>query len=635
MVDRRIQVAILAAVVLLFAAAGAFFVLSKDDKPAPAPAAREYLDAWQDADFEAMQKLAAGPPGTFVEQHQAIVDNLHAESTAYELTGTSIEDDGNEAIVTFDATLDLTGLGEWSYEGTLHMVHGAGGGDADEWKVDWSPASIHPKLKADQTLTRTRERVQRAPITDKDGNPLVEARAGKIIGLEPRRIQNLQQVKDILAANLGVDPALVDEKLNAPGVQPDHFVEIVTVDLARYEAVRSVVYPVPGTVFRDTTRRAAPQAGFAQHVLGRTGEITAELLEELGPSYQVGDVVGMTGLEARFEEQLAGTPSGDIQIEDAEGEVVEVLDRIEGVDAKPVATTLDPRVQLAVETALTGETRPAAVVAVDSKGNIRASASRPLEEFNRALAGSYPPGSTFKIVSGSALLTAGTTPDTPVDCPETADAGGRLFRNFEDSSLGTVPFGLAFAKSCNTAFILATQALPADALVTAAQRFGFNAEYSVGLTTEGGSFPTPTTDTDKAAATIGQGQVVASPLHMATVAAAVIDGTWEPPTLLPDVPLENPPASTQIDAPVVEALTGLMRRVVTEGTGTAAAQPTGTPLAGKTGTAEFGEGDPPPTHAWFVAFRGDLAVAVLIEGGGVGGQQAAPIAGRIFAALPE
>lgn len=630
MVGRRAQIGVLAAVVLLFAAAGGFFLLRDDAKPDPAPAARAYLDAWQDGDIAGMEKLVLDPPAGFVELHEAIAENLHVGSAKYAFTGASVAQDGQDAIATFDATLDLTGLGKWSYEGTLQLQRT---GDVDEWKVDWSPAAIHPKLEEGQTIDRTREFAERAPITDMDGNPLVEARPAKVIGLEPRRIQNLQQVKDILQANLGVDPATVDAKLNAPGVQPDHFVEIVTVDAARYEAVRAAVYPVPGTVFRDTTRRAAPQDGFAQHVLGRTGEITAELLEKLGPTYQVGDIVGMTGLEARFETELAGTPSGDIRTEDENGEAIEVLDRIEGEAPEPLATTLDPQVQAVVEASLVGVTQPAAVVAVDSKGNIRAVASRPLEDFNRAFAGTYPPGSTFKIVSGSALLAAGTTPDTPVDCPETANAGGRVFRNAEDKALGIVPFGVAFAKSCNTAFIGATSDMPADDLTAAAERFGFNSKYSVGLTTEGGSFPTPADDTQKAAATIGQGEVLASPLHMATVAAAVIDGSWETPTLLPDVPMEDPPTSTTIDPPIIEALTGLMRRVVTEGTGTAAQAP-GTPVAGKTGTAEFGTGDPPPTHAWFVAFRGDLAVAVLVEGAGFGGQHAAPIAGKIFTALP-
>ncbi len=286
-----------------------------------------------------------------------------------------------------------------------------------------------------------------------------------------------------------------------------------------------------------------------------------------------------------------------------------------------------------MENALAGVATPAAAVVVDSKGNIRAAASRPIDEFNRAFAGSYPPGSTFKIVSTSALLDAGTTPETPLDCPETLNAGGRVFKNFESSSLGTVPFLTAFAESCNTAFINATTDMPAADLVTAAQRCGFNAEYSVGLTTEGGSFPPPADDAEKAAATIGQGRVLASPLHMATVAAAVIDGSWEPPVLLPDVPPDDPPTPTELSQVAKDTLPVLMRRVITDGSGRAAAVP-GADIAGKTGTAEFGTGDPLPTHAWFVGFKGDLAVAVLLEGGGVGGRDAAPVAGRIFAALP-
>ena len=94
-----------------------------------------------------------------------------------------------------------------------------------------------------------------------------------------------------------------------------------------------------------------------------------------------------------------------------------------------------------------------------------------------------------------------------------------------------------------------------------------------------------------------------------------------------------PPPATRLADGAPDIIHDLMRRVVREGSGTAAAVP-GADIAGKTGTAEFGGGDPPPTHAWFIGIRGDLAVAVLVENGGVGGQVAAPLAGQVMAGLP-
>ncbi|HEV7761090.1 MAG TPA: penicillin-binding transpeptidase domain-containing protein [Acidimicrobiales bacterium] len=634
MPSRRVQLAIVAVIVLLVGAAFAY-VLRSNETDDPAPSADRYLDAWADNDTDAMAELVADPPDDFAEQHQAVVDSLGVEKSSYEVTGISTDDD-HEAIVTFEATLSLAGIGDWKYDGNLRLVPNEADDDAGHWKVDWSPATIHPKLTKDVTLALTRQRPERAPILDRNGDPLVEARAAVRVGIEPRRMTDRQQVKTALQTYLGVDPATVDAKLDAPGVQPDHFVDIVTVEQARFQEVRPQVYPVPGLLFRDATLRAAPSEGFAQHILGRTGEITAELLDQLGPTYKVGDTVGLTGLEARYETELAGTPSAEIHTVDATGGVIDVLDTIEGTAPVPLKTTLDRQVQLGVETALAGVTKPAGVVVVDGDGNIRAAASRPLDDgFNRALAGQYPPGSTFKVVSTEGLLTSGRiTPDTPIDCPETVNAGGRVFKNFEGGQLGTVPFGQAFAESCNTAFVNATADVPGADLVTAAQTFGFNSTYSVGLTTEGGSFPEPEDATDKAAATIGQGRVLASPLHMATVASAVMSGTWEPPTLLPDHPGDSPPRPVTLETPVRDTLAGLMRRVVTEGSGTQAAVP-GATVSGKTGTAEFGEGDPLPTHAWFIGFRDDgLALAIVIEGGGVGGRDAAPVAGQIFASFP-
>src|SRR5690606_34070104 len=282
-----------------------------------------------------------------------------------------------------------------------------------------------------------------------------------------------------------------DEALGAPGVQPDHFVPVTTVPVERYEEVKPVIFPLEGTRFRETTLRGGPTPGLAAHVIGRYGEITAERMEELGGHYQSGDMVGLSGLEGRFEEQLAGTPSSTIRVVDGNGEVVEEVERFEGRAPEPVRTTIDPAVQLAVENALADGATPMAAVVVDSKNNIRAVASRPLADFNRALGGEYPPGSTFKIVTTAALLANGVTSETPVPCTGTVMAGGRNFKNFVRSSLGTVPFGLAFAESCNSAFIAAAADVPDADLVAAAESFGFNAAYSVGLDTGTGSFPTP------------------------------------------------------------------------------------------------------------------------------------------------
>jgi cell division protein FtsI/penicillin-binding protein 2 len=673
----KIAAGVLAVFIIGAVGATAWFVLGDDDEPDPTPVARTYLTAWEDGDLDTMAGLVAEAPESFPDEHEAAHEALRVSEATYELT--EVSTDGDRARADFDATLMLDGLGPWSYSGRVRLERT---GEDGAWEVAWTRAAIHPDLREGFRLGRTRERPERAPITGIDGEPLVSAQSAVAIGVEPQRIEDLDEVKEALDEHLAVDPDTVDASLDAPGVEPHHFVEIVTVATDRYDEARDAIAPVPGVIFRETMQRQAPSEEFAQHVLGRTGEITAELLDELGPLYQVGDVVGLSGLEARFEEQLAGTPSGEIYIEptqhdeseDEDSEAaVEVIDVIEGRAPEPVATTLDAEIQAAVDAALADVDTPAGAVVVDTDGNVLATASRPLDEgFNRALAGAYPPGSTYKVVTSAALLDHGFSVDTSIDCPPTVVAGGREFTNFEDTSLGTVSFETAFAESCNTAFVGAVGDLSGDDLAAAAESFGFNSEYSVGLTTEGGSFPDPEDATEKAAAAIGQGRVLASPLHMATVAGAVLDGTWEPPTLVrdsadPAAPadgeangteepeVEEPddggvtdtgdagdepgeegddPALRSLDADVRDTLAQLMRLVVSDGSGTAAAIEDAD-IGGKTGTAEFDAGDPPPTHAWFIGFRGEVAVAVLLEGGGVGGRDAAPIAREIFAALDD
>jgi cell division protein FtsI/penicillin-binding protein 2 len=116
---------------------------------------------------------------------------------------------------------------------------------------------------------------------------------------------------------------------------------------------------------------------------------------------------------------------------------------------------------------------------------------------------------------------------------------------------------------------------------------------------------------------------------MASVAAAIADGTWRPPTLVPD--LKQKASEQPLPEGVKTSLHAMMAAVVTKGTAKASGLPAGT--HGKTGTAEYGTGDKLQTHAWFMGFKEDVAFAVVVEGGGTGGKVAAPVAATFLRRL--
>lgn len=624
---RRVVILVVAVVLVLVAVAAAVVVprVLDDPKDPVTAQAEAFLEAWSGGDTDAMQQLVSDPNAHVADDLRAAAGTVELSDQRYHLDQVTVLD----GVTTVDFTAEMTvgGLGPWTYPGHFTMV-GAG----DDARVEWSPAVIHPQLMPGLSLARTRAWADRAPILGRADATLVGPVSTVTVGIEPRRMTDQAALTQTLVDTLQIDPATVAKALSRPGVKPDQFVPIVEIRRDRYDQVKPIIYPVPGLVFKQGTGRGAPSTDFARQLLGRTGEITAEKLAELGAPYEAGDRVGLSGLEAAYERSLAGTPIGDVHTVDAAGATVEVLQAFPGTPPKPLKTTIDPVTQAAAQAALAGVAQPAAVVAMDGSGAIRAVVSTPIDQADRALTGQYPPGSTFKVVTTDALLTAGMKPTDTLQCDPDVSVDGRKFQNFEAESFGPITLTEAFAKSCNTAFINGASQLDAARIRTAAGTFGFGAEYDIGVDAAGATIGDPRTPVDLAATVIGQGEVLASPMHMASVAAAVMSGSWDQPVLLPE---EHPVTAPQspLDPAVQAALTDAMKQVVTNGTGTAA-KVVNQIIAGKTGTAEFGSGDPPPTHAWFVGFRGDLAVAVLVEGGGVGGQVAAPVAARFFAAAP-
>jgi cell division protein FtsI/penicillin-binding protein 2 len=501
------------------------------------------------------------------------------------------------------------------------------------WRVRWRQANVHPRLDAQTRLGTAVVAARRGDIVDREQRPLVTARRVMHVAVEVDRVDDPGAVAEAAAAITDVDPARLAGAIRAAkSGGAGRFVPVVTLRWDDWIRSRAQLEAVGGPSFGEGTAQLAPTRSFGRATLGAVGPATAEQLARSHGRLTAGDEIGQFGLEARFEKRLAGTPTRAVvvRLRDS-GRQDRVLRRWPGRSGRALRTRLDRSVQHAAEEALEPLDGHAALVAVQpSSGDVLAVANRPADDaYDRALLGRYPPGSTFKVVTTAALLRAGLSPDDVVPCPATATVDGREFRNFEHGARGDVPFREDFAFSCNTAFVSLTARLGKGALPDAARDFGLGRRMRIGVPAATASVPEPAGLVNEAAAMIGQDRVLATPLAMAGVAATVAAGRWRSPRLLAEDPEVAGPA---LPASELAVLRTLMRAVVEHGTGTALAAVQGDVL-GKSGTAEFGGGDPPPTHAWFIAVRDDLALSVLVEGGRSGGEVAAPVARRFFDAL--
>jgi cell division protein FtsI/penicillin-binding protein 2 len=609
---RVIALAALAVVV----AAVVFVVFGGPGKsPGPRSGLDPYLAAWAHGDDRGAAALTDNPRAATAAliANRRGLDGARVQASVVEVRE---HDDAADADVR--VTWNVPGIGAWSYGATIALAR-----EDKKWRVAWSPADIHPRLRGASRLGTVRQAPDRAPIVDRDGRPLVMARQVVRVGIDRAKVRDVDATATQLAEVLKIDAGELASAARRAG--PKQFVEAVTLRNADYQPLAERLKAIQGVQTVDGTAQLAPTRSFARALLGAVGPATAEQVQKAHGTIAAGDDVGQWGLEARFESRLAGTSTRRIVIRGADGEPTATLLRRPGRKGQSLRTTIDRNVQQAAETALGPRRDKAAVVALQpSTGDILAVANRPTDEtFDRAIDGRYPPGSTFKVISTAALLRDGLKTTDTVACPKTITIGGKQFKNFEGEAAGAVPFSTDFAQSCNTAFVSLAKRLPADALTRTARDFGLGR-------TRASQVPPGTDSVERAAAMIGQARIVSSPLAMAGVAATVADGRWHLPRLI-----DSDPRSTGPSLPVDELTTlrTLMRSVVTSGTGTALAVVPGE-VAGKTGTAEFGGGNPPATHAWFVAFRGDLAVAVLVEKGSSGGAAAAPVAQRFFTALP-
>jgi peptidoglycan glycosyltransferase len=393
--------------------------------------------------------------------------------------------------------------------------------------------------------------------------------------------------------------------------------------------------------------REHPLGSAAIDVTGEIGSPTEEDLPRLArQGYTADTLVGISGLERAFNARLAGKPGGSLLALNEAGTAVRVLAQAKPKPGAPVKTTIDPDLQEAAVAALAGRAGGIAVLETRT-GDVRALAGQ-------AFSAPQPPGSTFKLVTTAAALEKGVVSlDDEFEFSEGVNVGGRFIYNAGGEICGG-SFRDSFAHSCNAVFAPLGPAIGNDDLVEKSEQFGFNSPptlYAPRIVREvepaESTIPTEIgEEIDLGVSAIGQGEVLATPLQMATVAQTIANGGVREPTSVVRTKKLRPHAEPVrvMSEKLAGGLTELMTGVVVEGTGTAGAIPEAQ-VAGKTGTAELGpkpgqENEENPVQikdAWFAAFapaeKPRLAVGVLlIEAEASGGEVAAPAAATVLSA---
>lgn len=418
-----------------------------------------------------------------------------------------------------------------------------------------------------------------------------------------------------------------------------------------YQGRKSVwTYDSSLTVFRGETTHK-PLVDWQPSVLNpkltagqslQTGEARSpqvDIVDRNGRKLDADDYPSLSAilpqLSQRYGDRASGGKPGiETWIDNPDGSVGDTLHVISRGTPARLATTLDAGLQAVAEKAVKKRSQ-SSVAAVDTNtGGILAFADNPVTDNNNAFNAALAPGSTFKIITSTALLTAGVRPGQSAPCPATANyRNGKMFHNVESSSDLSATFERDFAISCNTGFIGLAGDLDASSVPSAAQRYyGFGQTWNVGVTAYDGSVPGGSGD-EMTEEMIGQGQIQMSPLNMASVAATVDNGTFHQPRIVSSELIDGRLASAPSSLPyaVRADLKSMMNLTARAGTADVAMSGIlGSDAGAKTGSAEV-DGQLAP-NGWFTAYRGDVAAAGLVIEGGHGGDSAGPIVAAVLAA---
>jgi penicillin-binding protein 2 len=554
--------------------------------PPPEPVARQYAEAWQRSDYQAMWDLltedakAQVTPAGFIDRLPRIAQEMTLRSlaakpgTAKHPTLPNGSPDPRKASVPLDVTFHTERVGDVARTVTLQFVM-IGDKDKAVWRIAWTPEAILPHLTPGRLVRMTRLPTSRGRIIARDGTELATFIEAGVVGVITGQIRSETGLLSSLSSALAMTPDQIKTKYTQSWVKPDLFVPIKTVPTAQLDALRARLAVIEGVQVQATRVRSYP-TGLASQTLGYLAEASeAEAKAKTARGIEAGDLIGRkdSGLEATLDDELGGSFGFRLGIVEPDERPVETLAESAPVPGRDVVLSLDPKLQRAAENAL-GSNKGAIVAEDPWSGEILALASRPTFDlnalvsgdaaaiaryssdpnrpfFNRATFGQYPTGSSFKPITAAAAMRNGVYNwGDRIDCPARWTGYGEQWvqLNHETGNLGPIDLRTALARSCNTFFYEIGKRLndrDQNLLPNAAKSFGLGKATDIDFVFEAEGlvpspdwkkqrFANPAEQTwnpgDASNLAIGQGFLLATPLQMANYASALAnDGmVWKP-----------------------------------------------------------------------------------------------------------
>ena len=692
----------LALAALLLAACGGSSPSQTEAPKTPEETAERFLSLWKQRQYSQMYDLVSlQSQGTiardkFVERYTAIADEARIEDVDFQLQPLSTATP-QQTEAPFSITFHTTFFGDIKEDNAIPLVRdkitetpeaGQEAKTHEEWRITWTPSLIFPELD-DVSLVHFFSRIpRRGTIFERNGKVLAVDADLPVIGIVPDLLTDKEAAIAQLTQALGLPEAQVRAQVETT-LPSYYFIPIKTLPYGTPpEAIQKFRDMVGlGVVVREETRRVYPYGSALAHVLGYMTEITeAQLTELKDKGFGPGDKIGAAGLEGEMNDTLAGERGGLLATIRPEGSISATIAEKPAVAGKDLHLAVDIEVQKKAEAEL-GE-RVGSLVVMDPRDNsVLALASFPRfdpnafieglssEQFNalandarqpflnRPLQATYPPGSTFKVVTLAAgLEKAGYNTGSTIHCSPVWTGLGEAFakNNWQNVDRGYLTPSEGLMASCNPVFYEMAKSLDEideNALPQVARQFGFGSVTGIGVDEAPGVVPDPKWKEENIGEAwfrgdavnmgIGQGFVLATPLQIANMYSGIASsGLLRKPLLVRKIADPVTGAAQELQAeqinplPVSPSTLDAIRyglSLVIQSTGGTSYQAwagSSVDAAGKSGTAEdlpFGA-----NHVFFVAYadRGDPSILALaaLETGESGSREAAPMVRRILEA---